>query len=77
MLVALRGLLVYRLRGGRCFDVRVLMSVPADPDAITPEWLTAALRDVGALSHARVTSIQSGPVGHMGMTGLLYRLRIG
>jgi hypothetical protein len=52
------------------------MSVPADSDAITPDWLTAALRDVGAISHAGVTSIQSGPVGHMGMTGQLYRLRI-
>jgi hypothetical protein len=53
------------------------MSVPADSDGITPDWLTAVLRDVGAISHARVTSIQSGPVGHMGMTGQLYRLRIG
>ena len=47
------------------------MSVPADSDAITPEWLTAALRKAEAISHARVTSIQSGPVGHMGMTGQL------
>ena len=76
MLVALRSLLVYRLRGGRCSDVRLLMSVPADSDAITPDWLTAALREAEAISHARVTSIQSGPVGHMGMTGQLYRLRI-
>jgi Ecdysteroid kinase-like family/Protein of unknown function (DUF1679) len=52
------------------------MSVPADSDAITPEWLTAALRKADAISPARVTSIQSGPVGHMGMTGQLYRLRI-
>ena len=52
------------------------MSVPADPDGITPDWLTAALRDVGAVSYAQVMSIQSGPVGHMGMTGQLYRLRI-
>ena len=52
------------------------MSVPADSDAITPDWLTAALREAEAISHARVTSIQSGPVGHMGMTGQLYRLRI-
>ena len=52
------------------------MSVPADSDAITPDWLTAALREAGAISHARVTSIQSGPVGHMGLTGQLRRLRI-
>ena len=52
------------------------MSVPADSDGITPDWLTAALREAGAIYHARVTSIQSGPVGHMGMTGQLRRLRI-
>jgi hypothetical protein len=52
------------------------MSVPADSDGITPDWLTAALRDAGAIDHARVTSIQSGPVGHMGLTGQLRRLRI-
>jgi len=52
------------------------MGVPADTDEITPDWLTAALREAGAIDHARVTSIQSGPVGHMGMTGQLYRLGI-
>jgi hypothetical protein len=52
------------------------MSVPADSDGITPNWLTAALREAGAMDDARVTSIQSGPVGHMGMTGQLRRLRI-
>jgi hypothetical protein len=52
------------------------MSVPADSDGITPDWLTAALREAGAIDHARVTSIQSGPVGHLGMTGQLRRLRI-
>lgn len=68
MLVAFRGLLVYRLPGGRCSDVLQLMSVPADSDGIIPDWLTVALREAGAISHTRVTSIQSGPVGHMGMT---------
>lgn len=53
-----------------------LMSVPADSDGITPDWLTAALREAGAISQTRVTSIQSGPVGHMGMTGQLCRLQI-
>jgi hypothetical protein len=52
------------------------MSVPADSDGITSDWLTTALREAGAISHVRVTSIQSGPVGHMGMTGQLRRLRI-
>jgi hypothetical protein len=52
------------------------MSVPADSDGITPDWLTTALREAGAINHARVTSIQSGPVGQAGMTGQLRRLRI-
>jgi hypothetical protein len=53
------------------------MSVPADSDGITADWLTTALREGGAIDHARVTSIQSGgPVGHMGLTGQLRRLRI-
>jgi Ecdysteroid kinase-like family len=52
------------------------MSLPADSDGITPDWLTTALREAAAIYHARVTSIQSGPVGHMGLTGQLRRLRI-
>jgi hypothetical protein len=52
------------------------MSVPADSDGITLDWLAAALREAGAICDARVTSIQSGPVGHMGLTGQLRRLRI-
>src|SRR5215216_1506825 len=35
------------------------MSVPADSDAITLEWLTAALQEAGALDQARVNWIQS------------------
>ena len=42
VLVAFRGLLVYRLQGGRRPDVWLLMSVPADSDGITFDWLTAA-----------------------------------
>ena len=52
------------------------MSVPADSDGITPDWLTTVLREAGAIYHARVTSMQSGPIGHMGMTGQLHRLRL-
>jgi hypothetical protein len=75
-LVAFCGLLVHRIQNHRRSDVRLLMSVPADSDGITLDWLTAALREAGAIYHARVTSIQSGPVGHMGLTGQLRRLRI-
>jgi hypothetical protein len=52
------------------------MSVPADVDDITLEWLTMALREAGAVHHARVTMIESGHVGQVGFTGQLRRLRI-
>jgi hypothetical protein len=53
-----------------------MMSVPPDPDSITPDWLTTSLYEAGVVDRARVTSIQSGPVGQMGMTGQISRLRI-
>jgi Ecdysteroid kinase-like family len=52
------------------------MGVPADTDEITQEWLTAALHQAGALDQARVTSIQSAPVGQVGFTGQIRRLQI-
>jgi hypothetical protein len=53
------------------------MSIPADADEITPEWLTAALHQAGALHQARVTSIQAAPLGQLGFTGQIRRLQIG
>ena len=53
------------------------MGVPADTDEITPEWLAAVLHQAGALDQARVTSIQSAPIGHLGFTGQIRRLQIG
>jgi hypothetical protein len=52
------------------------MSVPADSDAITPKWLTTVLREAGALDQARVTSIQSAPIGQLGFFGQIPRLRV-
>ena len=52
------------------------MGVPADTDEITQEWLTSALHQAGALDQARVTSIQSAPVGQLGFTGQIRRLQI-
>jgi hypothetical protein len=52
------------------------MSVPADSDAITPKWLTAVLREAGAMDQARVTSIQSAPIGQLGFFGQIPRLRV-
>ena len=52
--------------------IRIVRS--GELDSNTPQ--TPGMTRAEAISHARVTSIQSGPVGHMGMTGQLYRLRI-
>jgi hypothetical protein len=52
------------------------MSVRADFDEITPKWLTAVLHEAGALDQARVTSIQSAPIGRLGFFGQIPRLRI-
>jgi hypothetical protein len=52
------------------------MSVPADTDEIIPEWLTAVLREEGAVESSRVTSIQSAPVGQLGFFGQIPRLQI-
>jgi hypothetical protein len=50
----------------------VTSAFPATVEAITPEWLTSALRAGGHLGDASITSIQSEPVG-LGV-GLLCRL---
>ena len=61
----------------KLFDTRPRMSVPADSEAITPKWLTAVLHEAGALDQARVTSIESAPIGQLGFTGQIWRLQIG
>ena len=53
------------------------MSVPANSEAITPNWLTAVLHEAGALDQARVTSIESAPIGKLGFPGQIWRLQIG
>jgi hypothetical protein len=63
--------------GGRqLFDTRGCMSVPADSDEISVEWLTAALHQAGAVDRAQVTSIQTAPIGQMGIGGQVRRVRI-
>jgi hypothetical protein len=52
------------------------MSVPADSDEISVEWLTAALHQAGAVDRAQVTSIQTAPIGQMGIGGQVRRVRI-
>jgi hypothetical protein len=56
---------------GRC-----RMSIPAEADEITPQWLTAALHQAGVLDQARVSSIQSVPIGQLGFAGQIRRLDI-
>jgi Protein of unknown function (DUF1679)/Ecdysteroid kinase-like family len=60
----------------KLFDTHPRMSVPADSDEITPKWLTAVLHEAGVLDQARVTSIQSAPIGRLGFFGQIPRLRI-
>ena len=52
------------------------MSVPADADELSLEWLTAALHQAGALDQERVMSIKSAPVGQLGFAGQIRRLQI-
>jgi hypothetical protein len=52
------------------------MRVPANAAEITLEWLTAALHEAGTLDQARVTSIQSVPIGQLAFTGQIGRLQI-
>ena len=47
------------------------LTIPATPQELTPEWLTAALRDTGTIKNATVTSFDMEPdiaagVGFMG-----------
>ncbi len=53
------------------------LSIPPTPDAITPEWLTAALRSSGAVENATVISIGVKPVAAgSGFVGQAARLHI-
>jgi hypothetical protein len=53
------------------------LTVPAAPEAITPEWLTDALRAGGAIRDARVISVDTEIVGAgVGFIGQLARVRM-
>ena len=53
------------------------MTVPAAPEAITPEWLTGALREGGVIRDAKVASIETEIVGAgVGFLGQLARVGI-
>jgi hypothetical protein len=56
----------------------VTSAFPATVEAITPEWLTSALRAGGHLGDASVSSVQAEPVGQgVGILCRLYRLTLG
>src|SRR6516162_934421 len=51
------------------------LSIPASAEALTPEWLTAALRSTGTITNARVTSYCSELIGEgKGFSGQLARI---
>ncbi len=50
-------------------------AVPTGPEALTPEWLTRALRSSGTISRASVTSAEVRPLGEgRGFAGRLARV---
>ncbi|OQW30998.1 MAG: hypothetical protein A4E19_20755 [Nitrospira sp. SG-bin1] len=53
------------------------VTIPASPDAISPDWLTLALRRAGVLHHANVVAVNVRPVaGGSGFVGQTARLQI-
>lgn len=52
------------------------LPIPATPDVIDPEWLTAVLREAGALSRAKVMVLSAQPIavgsGFVGQTARLH-----
>lgn len=52
--------------------------IPATPDELSPEWLTAALREAGMLSKASVTNLSTAIIGQeFGFTGIVARVTPG
>jgi hypothetical protein len=53
-------------------------SIPAGPGAVTPDWLTAALRSTGTITNVRVTSCRVEPFGEgKGFSGQIARIGLG
>lgn len=53
------------------------MDFPVQPDAVTPAWLTTALRASGTLDQAEVVSVAVAELHPKGTTGVLALLRLG
>ena len=53
------------------------LPIPAGPEALTAEWITAALRSGGAISDARVATLEVEPIGEgAAFAGEPVRLRL-
>jgi hypothetical protein len=53
------------------------LPIPAGPEALTPEWLTAALRSTGAIRDQRVTGSDATQISDgVGFLGRVYRLAL-
>ena len=51
--------------------------IPSGPAAITPEWMTKALRSTGIITKSRVTSLDSKIIGQgKGFTGPVARIKL-
>jgi hypothetical protein len=54
-----------------------VVPIPQSVDEVTPEWLTAALREAGVLTGGRVVEATSARVGReYGFTGVVRRIRV-
>jgi hypothetical protein len=52
------------------------MQIPVGASDLTPSWMTAALRAEGTIGAAAVIAVDVGPVGEVGMTGQIFRVRM-
>lgn len=51
-------------------------AIPESPEALTPAWLTRVLRERGGIAEATITAIASEPIGMIGWSTHLARLRL-
>jgi hypothetical protein len=55
----------------------VATPLPVSPEGLTPEWLTAALRESGALIEGEVTAVERSVIGTgIGFIGIVTRLEL-
>ena len=53
-----------------------VQAIPMDAEAVTPDWLTAALRANGTVKNSRVTSLRSQPVDNQGIIGQVFHFQL-